>query len=73
MKQLLLGVQVTSSILLIAAILVQNKGIGLGGVFGGGDTNIYRTKRGAERVIFRATIILAIVFSLSGLGSLFVQ
>jgi preprotein translocase subunit SecG len=73
MKQLLLGLQVTSSLLLIAAILVQNKGVGLGGVFGGGDSNVYRTRRGAEKAIFRATIILAAIFLLTGLASLFLK
>lgn len=49
------------SILLIISILLQNRGAGLGGIFGG-EGNIYRTKRGAEKVIFIATIVLAIVF-----------
>ena len=49
------------SILLIVSILLQNRGAGLGGIFGG-EGNIYRTKRGAEKVIFIATIVLAIIF-----------
>lgn len=49
------------SILLIISILLQNRGAGLGGIFGG-EGNIYRTKRGAEKVIFIATIVLAIIF-----------
>lgn len=39
--------------------MVQNKGVGLSGVFGG-EGNVYRTKRGAERFIFYATILLAV-------------
>jgi preprotein translocase subunit SecG len=47
--------------LLIISILLQNQSSGLGGIFGG-EGNIYRTKRGAEKVIFIATIVLAILF-----------
>ena len=53
------------SLLLILAILLQNRGAGLGGVFGG-EGNVYRTKRGVEKVLFIATIVLAIAFL--GLG-----
>ncbi len=53
--------QLVISILLIVAILLQNRGAGLGGIFGG-EGNVYRTKRGAEKMIFTATIVLAIAF-----------
>ncbi|MBI5467252.1 MAG: preprotein translocase subunit SecG [Candidatus Kerfeldbacteria bacterium] len=53
--------QIVLSVLLIVLILIQSKGVGLGGVFGG-DGNIYRTKRGAERIIFIVTIVVAVLF-----------
>lgn len=53
--------QIVLSVFLIVLILIQSKGVGLGGVFGG-DGNIYRTKRGAERVIFIVTIVVAVLF-----------
>ncbi|MEK7496588.1 MAG: preprotein translocase subunit SecG [Patescibacteria group bacterium] len=53
--------QLVISILLIVAILLQNRGAGLGGIFGG-EGNVYRTKRGAEKIIFTATIVLAFAF-----------
>ncbi len=53
--------QIVIGILLVAAVLLQARGTGLGGVFGG-EGNIYRTKRGVERVLFFATIVLAILF-----------
>ena len=53
--------QIALSILLVIAILLQARGTGLGGVFGG-EGNIYRTKRGVERMLFFATIALAILF-----------
>lgn len=57
------------SILLILAILVQAKGVGLGAAFGGGE--VFQTKRGAERIIFILTIILATTFTLTSLALLF--
>lgn len=53
--------QFTSAIALIIVILLQNKGAGLSGVFGG-NGGVYLTKRGLEKKLFIATIILAIIF-----------
>ncbi len=47
-------------------IIIQQKGAGLGSAFGG-DLGFYRTKRGAEKMLFYATIILAILFIISSL------
>jgi len=59
-----LGVaQIIISVALIAAILLQSKGTGLGSVFGG-DGSVFRTRRGAEKGLFQLTIILAVVFVL---------
>ena len=60
--------QVIVSILLIVAILLQNRGTGLGSAFGGSG-GVYLTKRGLEKKLFIVTIILAVIFfSLSFLG-----
>jgi preprotein translocase subunit SecG len=61
LKSALPIVQIALSIILIFLILIQSKGSGLSGVFGG-EGNVYRTKRGAEKVIFIATIVAAILF-----------
>lgn len=61
METILSVVQIVLSVLLIVTILLQSKGTGLGGVFGG-EGNVYRTKRGAERVIFMGTIVIAVLF-----------
>lgn len=58
--------QVVLAILLVTSILLQQRGTTLGGAFGG-EGNIYRTRRGAERVLFVATIILAISFLISAI------
>lgn len=60
-QTLLTIAHVAVSILLIAAILLQNRGAGLGQTFGG-DSAIYRTKRGLEKRLHQATIALAILF-----------
>ena len=72
MKQLFYWIQAIASILLIVAILLQNRGSGLGGIFGG-EGNVYRTKRGAEQTIFIVTIILAVIFCLSAIISIFIS
>jgi len=51
------------SVALIVAIILQSKGAGLGGLFGGGDSGgMYKTRRGAEKYLFNLTIGLAITF-----------
>ena len=52
---------VTLSVLLTTTILLQQRGSGLGATFGG-DGNVFRTKRGLEKVLFYATIALAVIF-----------
>jgi len=59
-------IQLVITVLLIAAILLQQRGTGLGSTFGG-ESQIYRTKRGAERVLFFATIILAALFAINAI------
>lgn len=62
---LLTIIQIVISILLIVAILLQQRGGGLSATFGGGEGGIYRTRRGMEKIIFRATIVLGFLFLLT--------
>lgn len=55
-------IEIVISILLIASILIQERSSGLSGVLGGGSDASYQTRRGLEKSIFWATIILAILF-----------
>jgi preprotein translocase subunit SecG len=64
--------QIIIATLLMILILLQQKGAGLGAAFGS-DSSIYRTKRGAEKIIFNATIVLTILFFLSALANIFVS
>ena len=54
-------IQLISAIALIIAILMQNRGSGLGSAFGG-EGNAYRSKRGIEKTLVKISIGLAIVF-----------
>lgn len=54
-------IQIVFSVLLIATILLQGKGTGLSTIFGG-EGNVFRTKRGFEKILFYITIVLAIGF-----------
>ncbi|HEY67950.1 MAG: preprotein translocase subunit SecG [Chloroflexi bacterium] len=54
--------QIIISVALIAVILLQIRSSGLGGVFGGTESAIYRTRRGIERTLFNVTIGLSIAF-----------
>lgn len=65
-------VQILLSILLIAAVLLQARGSSVGGAFGGDNmgTTFY-TRRGAERVLFRSTIVIGILFALTAFANLY--
>lgn len=61
MKQIISIIQVIISICLIALVLIQARGTGLGRTFGmGGGTSFSR--RGLEKLIFRFTFVLAALF-----------
>lgn len=63
--------QLIVSILLILLILAQERGTGLSLTFGG-IGHVYHSKRGAEKVIAIATVVLAILFVGCSLALLFV-
>lgn len=66
-------IQITLSVLLVTAILLQQSGTETGGALGGGDgfTRVH-TKRGVEKILFNATIVIAILFALSAFAALIV-
>lgn len=69
MQTLLSVIQIVISVLLIAAILIQQRGEGLSSVFGGGES-IYQTRRGIEKWLYYATVALAILFLASAFANL---
>jgi len=50
------------SIALIASVIFQNKGVGLGGLTGADSSQVLTARRGLEKTIFLITIGLAILF-----------
>ena len=65
-------VQIVLSVLLMGGILLQQSEAGLGSGFGGGDgfSSGHHTKRGAEKAIFVATIVVAIIFAVTAFSLL---
>ncbi|MBD3156317.1 preprotein translocase subunit SecG [Candidatus Peregrinibacteria bacterium] len=63
--------QVIISILLILSILSQQRSAGLSATFGGGG-GFHVSKRGAEKILFRMTIVFALLFVGSSILYLFV-
>jgi len=60
--ELILGVgQLIVCIALMASILLQARGAGLGSAFGG-DSSVYRSRRGIEKRLFQFTVVLAVLF-----------
>ena len=67
------GIQVVISILLIGAILLQQRGAGMGGAFGDSSQGTYYKRRGAELFLFRASIALSVLFAVTALLQLLVS
>ena len=65
--------QIIVSVAVVVLILLQNKGTGIGSVFGGGDGNVFHTKRGAEKWFFYATILAVFLFIGLGVANLILQ
>ena len=61
MNPVLAAGQLIVSIALIAAILLQARGAGLSAAFGG-DSSVYRSRRGIERRLWQFTIVLLVLF-----------
>ena len=60
--------QIIVSVALMVAILLQARGTGLSGAFGG-DSAVYRSRRGIERRLWQFTIVLAVLFAVFSLAS----
>ena len=67
-------VQIGLSVLLIAVILLQQSSAGLGGAFGVDNFSAgFHTKRGFEKTLFTASIVIAVLFVISTLIALLVR
>ncbi len=68
MNPFLAAGQIIVSIALMAAILLQARGTGLSSTFGG-DSAVYRSRRGVERRLWQFTIVLAVLFVFFSMSS----
>lgn len=66
MNNFFLIFEIVLGVILVGLIVLQSKGTGLGSTFGG-DMGFYGTKRGAEKMLFILTIIIAGLFLLTSL------
>jgi preprotein translocase subunit SecG len=60
------------SIALIASVILQSKGAGLGGLTGGDTGGIFTARRGIEKTLFRITVVLSILFALLSIATVIV-
>ena len=68
MNPFLAAGQLLVAFALTASILLQSRGSGLGGTFGG-DSAVYRSRRGIERRLWQFTIVLIVLFVLFSLSA----
>lgn len=54
--------QIVVSVALTIVVLIQVKSGGMGELFGGSSSAVYRTRRGLERTLFNVTVGLSIAF-----------
>lgn len=67
-------IQIVLSALIIVSVLMQRTGASLGGAFGADNFGSgFHTRRGLEKTLFYATIILGILFAISALISLLIS
>lgn len=64
--------QIVLAVLLIVTIILQARGSGLGAIFGG-EGNVYRTKRGIERILYVGTIVIAILFFATAIANILLR
>lgn len=53
---------IITSVALIASVILQNKGVGLGGLTGADTGGVFTARRGIEKTLFTITIVLSVIF-----------
>jgi len=72
MNTILFYSQIVTSVILIILIVLQQRGTALGAGFGGGS-EVYSTRRGAQKKIYYATIAFATLFIILGVLNIVIQ
>ncbi len=66
--------QIIFSVILVAAVMLQQSAAGLGGALGGDDSgSFHHTRRGFEKFLFYLSIVCAILFALFALLSIIIK
>lgn len=68
-SEILSFVTVGAAVLMVLSILLQQRGASLGAGFGG-SSELYTSRRGVDKNLFEATIVLAVIFVLSIIAGL---
>lgn len=55
--------QIVVSVIVIVLVLLQERSMGLSGVFGGSESTPYHTRRGLEKIVFWATVAFTLLFA----------
>ncbi|HEX7976214.1 MAG TPA: preprotein translocase subunit SecG [Anaerolineales bacterium] len=64
---------IITSIALIASVILQSKGAGLGGLTGGDTGGVFTARRGVEKTLFRVTIGLSVIFFILAIATVIVS
>jgi preprotein translocase subunit SecG len=63
-------IEIGLSLLLIIGIVLQQRGASLGGAFGGDNfASTFYKRRGAEKFLFNATVVIAVLFVVTAIAS----
>lgn len=66
-------IEIALALLLITGIVLQQRGASLGGAFGADNfASTFYKRRGAEKFLFNATIVIAVLFVLSAIANLLI-
>jgi protein translocase SecG subunit len=74
-QNILAGIQIFISFVIIVAVLIQQRGTGVGSLFGGPSSSggeYYRARRGVEKLLFYLTIIMAIFLVITSILFLYI-
>ena len=64
---------IITSLALITSVILQNKGVGLGGFSGGDSGGVFSARRGIEKTLFWVTIILSVLFFILTMAAVLVK
>lgn len=64
---------IITSLALIASVILQNKGVGLGGLTGGDSGGVFSARRGIEKTLFWITIVLSVVFFILTMSAVLIR